>query len=248
MMGSFFRKSHTTHLPPGEADARMCWTCLFQAKQLMLSGGCVLAPGVSGLPGLVMSQMKISESLAPEASKFVWKGLKSNAWTAPGKKNQSTSSSYRTLLLIPNILIMITTIIFTSKHHNHYHDYHYEYQVVCSNIHVKVIWKMVWTRSGNSLVVVTFRVRVVFRKTVESDWHFDKLCGTVVTFKAIDHCLTTVFLNLLYSHPGHNNRNGFVLSVIIYLSSPSRKFLPVCLSVWANTRSSFSPLSILFAL
>lgn len=40
MMGSFFRRSHTVARPLGLADARMCWTCLFHAMQLMSSRGC----------------------------------------------------------------------------------------------------------------------------------------------------------------------------------------------------------------
>ena len=41
-----------------------------------------------------------------------------------------------------------------------------------------LISKWSWPRSGRSLVVVTFRVREVFRKTVESDWRCDNLCGS----------------------------------------------------------------------
>lgn len=39
MMGSFFLRSHTTALPLGLAEARMCWTCLFQDTTLMSSAG-----------------------------------------------------------------------------------------------------------------------------------------------------------------------------------------------------------------
>ena len=44
---------------------------------------CDLAPGVIGVPGLLRSQMNISESLAPDANRLPWNGLKSNAFTAP---------------------------------------------------------------------------------------------------------------------------------------------------------------------
>lgn len=39
MMGSFFLRSHTTAFPLGLAEARMCWTCLFQDTTLMSSAG-----------------------------------------------------------------------------------------------------------------------------------------------------------------------------------------------------------------
>lgn len=39
MMGSFFLRSHTTAFPLGLAEARMCWTCLFQETTLMSSTG-----------------------------------------------------------------------------------------------------------------------------------------------------------------------------------------------------------------
>lgn len=39
MMGSFFLRSHTTAFPLGLAEARMCWTCLFQDTTLMSSTG-----------------------------------------------------------------------------------------------------------------------------------------------------------------------------------------------------------------
>lgn len=39
MMRSFLRRSHTEAFPPGLAEARMCWTCLFHATQLMSSTG-----------------------------------------------------------------------------------------------------------------------------------------------------------------------------------------------------------------
>lgn len=38
-MGSFFLRSHTTAFPLGLAEARMCWTCLFQDTTLMSSTG-----------------------------------------------------------------------------------------------------------------------------------------------------------------------------------------------------------------
>ncbi len=39
MMGSFFLRSHTTAFPLGLAEARMCWTCLFQDTTLTSSAG-----------------------------------------------------------------------------------------------------------------------------------------------------------------------------------------------------------------
>lgn len=39
MIGSFFLRSHTTALPLGLAEARMCWTCLFQDTTLISSAG-----------------------------------------------------------------------------------------------------------------------------------------------------------------------------------------------------------------
>ena len=58
-------------------------TCLFQAMPLMSSRGWILLPGLMALPGLFRSQMKISLSLAPDASRLGWKGLKSNVRTGP---------------------------------------------------------------------------------------------------------------------------------------------------------------------
>ena len=40
MIGSFFLRSHTVARPLGLADAKICWTCLFHAMQLISSGGC----------------------------------------------------------------------------------------------------------------------------------------------------------------------------------------------------------------
>lgn len=39
IIGSFFLRSHTVARPLGLADAKICWTCLFQAMQLISSGG-----------------------------------------------------------------------------------------------------------------------------------------------------------------------------------------------------------------
>lgn len=39
MIRSFLRRSHTEAFPPGLAEARMCWTCLFHDTQLMSSTG-----------------------------------------------------------------------------------------------------------------------------------------------------------------------------------------------------------------
>lgn len=91
MIGSFFLKSHTTQRPQGEAEAKMCCTCLFHATQLMLSGGKVLLPGVRGLLGFVKSQIYISESLAPDANRLVLNGLKSSAWTGPCKESRTNA-------------------------------------------------------------------------------------------------------------------------------------------------------------
>lgn len=38
MIGSFFLRSHTTHLA-ANVEPRMCWTCLFQDTQATSSGG-----------------------------------------------------------------------------------------------------------------------------------------------------------------------------------------------------------------
>lgn len=70
IIGSFLRKSQTTQRPQGDVDARMCCTCLFHDKQLMQSGGVDFAPGVKYSLGLFMSQIKISESPAPEAKRL----------------------------------------------------------------------------------------------------------------------------------------------------------------------------------
>jgi hypothetical protein len=69
MMGSFFRKSHTTQREENVV-ANICWTCLFQAIDRTSSAGRLLAPGDIGDEGLFISQIKISESDAPEANKL----------------------------------------------------------------------------------------------------------------------------------------------------------------------------------
>ncbi len=49
----------------------------------MSSRGCVLVPGLMGVARLLRSQMKISDSLAPEARRLGWKGLMSRERTVP---------------------------------------------------------------------------------------------------------------------------------------------------------------------
>ena len=44
IMLSFLRKSHTTHLPPADVDARMCCTWLFHDRHCIASSGCSFAP------------------------------------------------------------------------------------------------------------------------------------------------------------------------------------------------------------
>lgn len=44
--------------------------CLFQEREIISSVGWETAPGVIGVVRLFKSQMKISDSEAPEASKF----------------------------------------------------------------------------------------------------------------------------------------------------------------------------------
>ena len=61
----------------------VCSTCLFQAMPVMSSRGCGLLPGLIGLVGELRSQMKISDSPAPEARRLGWKGLTSSDRTAP---------------------------------------------------------------------------------------------------------------------------------------------------------------------
>ena len=63
--------------------ARMCWTCLFHATALTSSKGWALAPGVIGIENLFKSQIKISESAAPDANKLAWKGFRSKELTEP---------------------------------------------------------------------------------------------------------------------------------------------------------------------
>ncbi len=77
-----YLRSQTIHLPL-QVDARICCTCLFQATQFMSSSGWILAPGVIGSLELFKSQMSISDAPAPLASRFVWNGLMSRAWTQP---------------------------------------------------------------------------------------------------------------------------------------------------------------------
>ena len=67
----------------GVAKYRKTLTCLFQATPLMSSSGWSLLPGDMGLSGLFKSQMNISDSLAPEARRLGWKGLKSMVRTGP---------------------------------------------------------------------------------------------------------------------------------------------------------------------
>ena len=69
MIGSFFLRSQTTHLAVN-VDAKICCTCRFQDTQATSSGGCDFCPGVIGASGFVISQIKISDSEPPEASRF----------------------------------------------------------------------------------------------------------------------------------------------------------------------------------
>ena len=60
------------------ATASWCKNMLY-----LSSSGWILAPGVIGSLELFKSQMSISDALAPLASRFVWNGLMSRAWTQP---------------------------------------------------------------------------------------------------------------------------------------------------------------------
>mmetsp|Transcript_29472 Transcript_29472/g.70885 ORF Transcript_29472/g.70885 Transcript_29472/m.70885 type:complete len:214 (-) Transcript_29472:482-1123(-) len=85
MTGRFCRKSQTTDVPLAPVEARMCSTLGFHATQLMSMSGCVGAPGVytSGFSGFCKFQIRISDSVAPEASRLGLKGLKSKPRTGP---------------------------------------------------------------------------------------------------------------------------------------------------------------------
>ena len=83
--GRFWRRSQTTDVPLTPVEAKMCSTLPFQATQVMSLNGCVGAPGVYtlGVLGFAKSQIRISLSVAPEASKLGLNELKSRPRTGP---------------------------------------------------------------------------------------------------------------------------------------------------------------------
>mmetsp|Transcript_44414 Transcript_44414/g.105906 ORF Transcript_44414/g.105906 Transcript_44414/m.105906 type:complete len:246 (+) Transcript_44414:3229-3966(+) len=85
MTGRFWRRSQTTDVPLTPVDARICSTLEFQATEVMSDTGCVGAPGVYtlGVWGLVRSQMRISDSVAPDARRLGLNWLKSRPRTGP---------------------------------------------------------------------------------------------------------------------------------------------------------------------
>mmetsp|Transcript_46431 Transcript_46431/g.123175 ORF Transcript_46431/g.123175 Transcript_46431/m.123175 type:complete len:262 (+) Transcript_46431:425-1210(+) len=85
MTGRFCRRSHTTEVPVEPVEARMCSTLGFHATLVMSIVGCVAWPGVYwlGAAGFWRSQMRISDSVEPDARRLGLKMLKSRPRTGP---------------------------------------------------------------------------------------------------------------------------------------------------------------------
>ena len=94
MIGSFFFRSQMTHFVEN-TDAKMCCTCRFQANDKTSSSGWHFVPGVIGFEKLFKSQIKISDSIAPLANKFVWKWFKSKVLADPFQKKKNNTQIWK---------------------------------------------------------------------------------------------------------------------------------------------------------
>lgn len=96
-MRSFLRRSHTEARPLGQAEARMCWTCLFHDTQLMSSRGFQTKRQEYTLFSFLLYDSLINVQYSKESSKtnipvfWVLVPLESRSYSCPRYRFQTHS-------------------------------------------------------------------------------------------------------------------------------------------------------------